>query len=97
MKSNQFISIKENRFLTMVALIIFSLTLINLGSIVIEDYNNSVKKQQGQLAFAAAGVRRGGIDFNVYGLPHSYVYEFRFFAVLIFPFVFWAKNTSSLL
>lgn len=86
MKVNPYISIKEKRLLIILASIIFTLTLINLGSIVIEDYNNKVKEKQEKLMREANGDKIGnGIDFSICGFPRTnFVPHSRFFSVLIF-------------
>lgn len=92
MKANPYISIKEKRLLTIFASIIFSLTLINLGWIAIEDYNNSVKEEEERLARIANGTNYK-MDFKIYGfIRHDYKYEFRFFSLILLPFIFRAKK-----
>lgn len=94
MGANPYISIKEKRLLTIFASVIFSLTLINLGSIVIEDYNNSVKERQEKLLREANGDRVGnGLDFSVCGFPRiNLVPHFRFFSILIFLIFLFEKR-----
>lgn len=94
MKANPYISIKENRFLIIFASIIFAFTLINLGSIVIEDFNNSVKDKQEELRREADGNKFGnGIDFSICGFPRiNFVPHFRFLSILVVIFLIFEKT-----
>ena len=79
MKSNPYLSNKEHRLLKILGLVIFILTFVNLGWIIIEYYINSF--------------RNNGIDFTVYCICRgSFVPGFRIFSILLFPFIFWGRK-----